>query len=121
MVLVNNGQNDKDDMTNELRAVKVADLARLPTCEWVQQTTTGAVLKWPYPINKQQAVIDTTSGEVVGFVRQAGVGTQTVTDPTVALKMIDRRITYLADRYRAELRPTSIPEVAPTGEPSTVF
>lgn len=102
-------------MTKELRAIKATNLAKLPSCEWVEQTTAGVVVKWPYPIDKQYAVIDTVAGEVVKFVKQAGVRTHVI-DPCDVLPMIDRRLSYLTDRYRVELRTKKIPELVTTDE-----
>ena len=114
-----NDLNDDDTMTKELRAIKATNLANLPTCEWVEQTTAGVVLKWPYPLDKQYAVIDTVAGDVVKFVKQAGVRTQVI-DPCDVLPKIDRRLSYLTDRYRVELRIGAMPEPVANDE-SLVF
>ena len=107
-------------MTKALRAIKAINLATLPSCKWVEQTSAGAMLKWPYPIDRQYAIIDTVAGDVVKFVRQTGVKTQVI-DPCDVLPMIDRRLSYLTDRHRFELRTGTMPEFMPTDEPSPPF
>ena len=92
-------------MTNELRAVKIKALSKVT--DWVasKSLTEGRshmVLSWPSPKSKQQATIDSDTGEVTGYLHQSGTDAHD-TDPRTHLSVIDRRINYLTDRHRDQL------------------
>ena len=88
-------------MTNENRAVKILQLAKV--CKWVDGQGIDdygtATLLWPLPKDRQYATIDIKDGKVVRYVHQTGSAIEEV-HPDTHIGTIDRRINYLKDRYR---------------------
>ena len=92
-------------MTNELRALKIRQLARISHFVEGKESIEEfgqAVLKWPHPKTKQHAVIDVNTGKITQFVHQTGTVAEDV-HPKGWYGMIDRRIKYLAHLHREHL------------------
>ena len=89
-------------MTKTMRAYKAKVLSTV--CDWVDGKSIDefgyAILLWPAPRPQQFAKIDIITGEVTRFVRQSGTQYQ---DAPPDLTVIDRRLSYLAERHREAL------------------
>ena len=100
-------------MTKENRATKIRRLAKVSEFVERRETVIGdemligdygqAVLRWPSPKAKQYAVIDTKTGEIVQYVHQSGTVAEE-TNPDPWLPMIDRRIYYLSNLHRGQIK-----------------
>ena len=89
-------------MTDATRAIKLCCLERFSDYVSLNESNSW-VLRWGMPKVNQYIVADSIDGNIEKFVMQTGTTPQE-TDPEGHKTMIDRRINYLWERHRSEVR-----------------